>query len=152
MPSSSGKATNWKILLALLVGAFAVGMVISFFLAADRGSGVADRDYYSHGLRYGRTAAGSINPGLDWKISASVAGADLQVRVSDRSGTPVAGGELRFQPEQLGASAGEPLPLAESAPGIFKAPRPAAPEGELHGTLRFTRGEAFATQKLVLFN
>jgi len=44
------------------------------------------------------------------------------------------------------------LALREAAPGVYRAPRPAARQGDLHGTLRFTKGEAVASRKLVLFN
>jgi hypothetical protein len=144
--------TPWKIALTFLVAAFLVGMAASLYLAAQRASRVVDTDYYAHGLHYDQTRNGSKNPGLEWTMSASLAGGELQVRVKDRSGAPVAGGELRFVPERGSAASGGALALAESAPGIFLAPRPVAPKGELHGTLRFTRGEAAASHKLVLFN
>ena len=44
------------------------------------------------------------------------------------------------------------LALREAAPGVYRTPRPAARQGDLHGTLRFTKGEAAASRKLVLFN
>lgn len=142
----------WKITLALLVGAFLIAMASTLVIAARRVSAVTDADYYQHGLHYGRTASGSHNPGAGWTISASLAGAELRVLIRDQSGAPVSGGELKFVPKRPGALLSGTLMLAESTPGIFRAPRPVSPQGELHGTLRFTRGEAAASQKLVLFN
>jgi hypothetical protein len=149
-PWSSGK--GWKIALALLLIAAWIGMATTFYLSVKRASRVADPNYYSHGLNYGRTATGAKNPGMTWRMATSVAGNDLQVKVRDEAGTPVAGGKMSFEPERMGVAEGAPLDLAESAPGTFRVERPVTPEGELHGTLRFTRGEAVATQKLVLFN
>lgn len=143
---------RWRILLALLVGTFLAGMILSLVLAAQRVTKVVDRDYYRKGLNYGRTVSGSVNPGLGWSISASLAGNDLQVKVLDQSGAPVPGGRLRFEPEQSGQHPPAPLQLAEVSPGTFLAPRPQSHSGELHGILHFTCGEAFATRKLVLFN
>ena len=74
------------------------------------------------------------------------------MRVSDRQGAPVPGGSLTFHPEAGGAPTAANLALAEEAPGVFHAPRPRTPQGDLHGTLLFTRGEETASQKLVLFN
>jgi nitrogen fixation protein FixH len=151
-PTVKSTATPWKIALALLFGVFLVGMAASFVIASRRGSRVVDADYYSHGLHYDQTRTGSKNAGLNWTMSASLAGGELQVQVSDESGAPVAGGELRFEPQAGNAGLSRALALAESAPGIFRAPRPVAPNGELHGVLRFTRGEAAASHRLVLFN
>jgi nitrogen fixation protein FixH len=146
-------AAHWKIGLALLVGVFLVGMAASLTTAARRVSRVVDTDYYSHGLHYGKTQDGSKNAGLGWSMTAGLSGTELQVRVKDESGAPVAGGMLRFEPKQTGGSE-KPgtLALAESAPGLFRVTCPASAHNELHGTLRFTRGEAFASRKLVLFN
>ena len=145
-------ATSWKITLALLVGLFFIGMAASLVIAARKVSRVVDADYYSRGLHYDQTPSGSKNAGLSWTMSASVAKGELQVRVKDRSGEPVPGGRLRFEPVRRGSGPGVAFALAESAPGFYRAPRPIASDGELHGTLRFTRGEETASQKLVLFN
>jgi hypothetical protein len=151
-PAAKDTATRWKIALALMVGVFLLGTAASFVIAANRVSRVVDTDYYSHGLHYDQTRDGSKNPGLSWTMSASLSGGDLQVRVTDASGAPVSGGSLRFEPQRGGSGAGAPLALSEAAPGIFRAPRPVSAQGELRGTLQFTRGEAAATHKLVLFN
>jgi hypothetical protein len=165
----TGSIDGWKLTLALLVSAFLCAMAVTFYLAAHRGSRVVDRDYYSHGLHYGRTASGARNPGIGWNISASLSGPQLKVRINDASGSPVCGGTLRFNADaETSGNRGdtategdrhlvtkEPVPfcfaLAESAPGVYTVPRPVSPQGELRGTLCFTRGEAVATQRLVLF-
>ena len=145
---------TYKIALALLFGAFLLGMAATIILSAQRGARVVDADYYDNGLNYDRTKSGGRNPGLYWSISASLAGKDLLVRVSDEKGAPLDGGKLFFHPRR---AAGEqqrnaPLHLYESAPGLFRAPWPVAAQGELRGTLRFTKGEASASQKVVFFD
>ena len=145
-------AGPWKIMLMLLVGVFLVGTAASLYTAAHRGSRVVDADYYNHGLHYGQTGTGAKNAGMAWTMSASVAGGQLQVKVRDESGAPVAGGKLDFVPEQRGTAPRSTLALTESAPGVFSAERPSSDRGELHGTLHFALGDAVASHKLVLFD
>ena len=144
---------RWKLGIVLLIGVFLVGMAASLITAARRVSRVVDTDYYSHGLHYGATQDGSKNAGLGWNIAAQATAGGLQVQVSDASGAPVSGGKLSFEPQKDGA--GLPtgaLELAETAPGLFRAGRRAPASGELRGTLRFSRGGAVASRKLVLLN
>ena len=154
MPESvNNSGTRWQLGIALLIGIFLVGMVLSLVTAARRVSRVVDTDYYSHGLHYGETQDGAKNAGLGWTIAAGLSGGGLQVRVRDASGAPVAGGTLAFEPQ--GGAEARPaggLEFAEPAPGLFRAKRPAPGSGEVRGTLCFTRGTATASQKLVLLN
>jgi hypothetical protein len=113
---------------------------------------VVDIDYYNRGLHYDQTRSGAKNEGLSWTITASLAGDHLEVRVKDASGIPIDGGQLKFESQQESADAGSALALVEAAPGTFRVPRPLSTRGELRGILRFTRGDAAASQKLVLFN
>lgn len=146
-------ARPWKIALLLLVGVFLTGMAATLVIAERRVSRVVDADYYKNGLHYDQTRLGTKNAGLGWTMSASLAAGDLQVEVKDQAGAPLSGGGLRFQPdERPSAGPASAFALTESAPGVFRAPRPASSTGEVHGTLRFTRGEATASQKVVLFN
>jgi len=144
--------SSWQIGLALLLGVFLIGMAASLLMAARRMSRVVDTDYYSNGLHYDQTRGGSKNAGLTWSMSASLAGEELLVRVKDRTGSPVAGGRLSFESARGNSGELAVLTLSESAPGLFRALRPIAQTGELHGTLCFTRGEEAASHKLVLFN
>lgn len=141
---------RWQLAILLLLGVFLLGMGTTMFISVKRGSQVTDADYYQNGLNYDRTESGARNPGLNWTMSATLAGSDLQVRVLDENGTPVPGGRLLFQTVQAGEK--EALPLAESAPGVFIAPWPTSGQTELRGVLLFTRGEASASQKVVFFN
>jgi len=150
--SAKNTAHPWKIALALLFGVFLTGMAATFTISSHRGSRVVDPDYYKNGLHYDQTASGAKNPGLHWSMSAALAGSDLLVRVCDAAGAPIGGGKLSFHPKRRDANQADALPLAESAPGVFRAPRPITSQGELHGVLHFTKGEASASQKLVLFN
>ena len=152
MPVGKKSFNPWKAGIALMVGVFLIGTAASLVVAVRRASRVVDTDYYSHGLHYDQTRNGSKNVGLNWNLSASCADGELRVRVQDQAGAPVAGGKLRFESEPGRTGNIGILPLAESAPGVFRAPRPVSPAGELRGTLRFTLGEASASHRLVLFN
>lgn len=144
-------ACCYRIVLMTMIGIFIAGMAATFFASGMLASRVTDPDYYRNGLNYDRTRSGARNPGLKWTLTATLAGRDLMVRVRDEKGAPVAGGSLSLHPGKQGASS-LPLQLAESAPGVFRAPRPATDKGELQGVLRFTRGEASASQRVVFFN
>ena len=152
MPEAAkNSGTRWKLGIVLLIGVFLVGMTVSMVTAARRVSRVVDVDYYSHGLHYGETQrAGSAV--ANWTLAATLAGGELQVKVSDASGAPLPGGALTFEPENRGADHPAAFQLAQFAPGLFRARPPSSGRGELHGTLRFTRGEAVATRKLVLLD
>lgn len=150
--SAKSTGRSYKIAISLLFGIFLLGMAATLLISARRGSRVVDADYYNNGLRYGQTRSGALNPGLRWSLSAYIEGGDLLVRVSDETGAPVGGGRLLFQAGRDAAGRTGALHLAESAPGIFRAPRPAAHQGELQGILLFTRGEASANQRVVFFN
>lgn len=143
---------TYKIALSLFFGAFLLGMAVTISLSFQSGSKVIDAQYYDNGLNYDRTNSGARNPGLHWTMSASLAGKDLLVRVSDEKGAPLGGGILLLQVSRTGGEERAPLHLAESAAGVFRGPWPVTAQGELHGTLRFTKGEAIASQKVVFFD
>jgi hypothetical protein len=152
MQSETNHMTYWKLGLAMLAGVLLAGTAASMYAAVRLGSPVVDTDYYNHGLHYGRTGKGDADPGLGWSMSAKLAGGQLEVKVKDRSGVAVQGGELRFESRLAGGAVGPVLAFAQSAPGIFRVTRPVSRAGELRGVLRFTRGEATASQKLILFD
>ena len=138
----------YRLALGLLVALFLVAMVASFVTAARRVSRVVDPDYYSHGLNYGADqAARAGSAALSWTITPTLKDGELQVRVADQSGAPVTGGQLSFEPQ--GAAAPAVLSWTETAPGLFRASTPAAGT-TLRGTLRFSRGTATLSHKLVL--
>ncbi|WP_224981401.1 FixH family protein [Geomonas agri] len=147
---STKSPSRWQLAIVLMVATFLLGMGTTMFISIERGSGVTDPDYYQHGLNYAKGKNGAYNEGLDWGMSASLAGSDLQVRVHDEKGAPVTGGRLLFQTRH--GNEKEVLTLAETSPGVFVAPWPASGRGELRGELLFTRGESVASQKVVFFN
>lgn len=150
MTDKKDSATIYKGALVLLFCGFLMGMAATFTLAAKGGPRVVDRDYYQNGLNYDRTQSGARNPGLSWKLSATMADGEVVVMVHDDRGAPVPGGKLSFQPSRPGNE--HTLHLSESSPGVFRSTRPAPAKGEVHGMLRFTRGEASASQRVVFFN
>ncbi|MBJ6749264.1 FixH family protein [Geomonas anaerohicana] len=141
---------RWQFLILLLLAIFLLGMGTSMFISFEKGSKVTDADYYQHGLNYAKSKTGAYNAGLDWVMSATLAGSDLQVRVHDEKGAPVRGGKLLFQTRN--GNEKEVLPLTETSPGVFVAPWPVSGQGELRGELLFTKGESVASQKVVFFN
>lgn len=151
MPLNKCSGRSYKIAIIAVFAVFLTGMAASVVLSAKRGSRVVDAEYYQNGLQYDRTKSGAGNPGLRWSLAAAIVGPDLLVRVNDERGVPVAGGRLRFEPAR-GATPNSSFSLSESAPGIFRARRPPAAAGELQGTLLFTKGEATASRKVVLFD
>lgn len=141
---------RWQLSIVALIAVFLLGMAGTMFMSMRRGAGVTDAQYYQNGLNYDRTKTGARNPGLNWSMSASLAGRDLQVRVQDEKGAPISGGALQFRTGAPGETA--VLSLTEAAPGIFVSPWPATGKAELRGLLVFTKGEASASQKVVFFN
>lgn len=142
---------EWKLGLALLMASSLIALGATWMIAAHQVTPVTDPDYYRHGLLYGKTASGLKNPGLQWNISASLTDGDLVVRVTDADGAPLGSGTLRLEATR-GVPSAKPLLLRETAPGLFRVPRPVSPGGELHGMLHFSRGQGTATRKVVLFN
>ncbi len=141
---------RWQLSIALMVAVFLLGMTVTMLMSMWRGAGVTDTQYYQNGLNYDRTKSGARNPGLNWSMSASLAGRDLQVRVHDEKGAPITGGALQFRTEAYGNPT--VLSLNEASPGVFVSPWPATGKAELKGLLVFTKGEATASQKVVFFN
>lgn len=141
---------RWQLAIVALVAVFLLGMAVTMLMSVWRGAGVTDARYYENGLNYDRTKSGARNPGLNWSMSASLTGRDLQVRVQDENGAPISGGSMQFRtgaPEDPAV-----LPLIEKSPGLFVSPWPATGKAELRGVLVFTKGEASASQKVVFFN
>ena len=141
---------RWQLGILLMIGLFLLGMAVTMTLSLTHGSGVTDTDYYQNGLNYDRTRSGARNPGLNWTLSATLSGKDLQVRVHDEKGTLLTGGRLEFRTGGDAASA--TLHLSESSPGVFVAPWPAGAQSELHGVLLYQKGEACAARKVMFFN
>lgn len=141
---------RWQLSIVLMVAVFLLGMVVTMLMSMWRGAGVTDAQYYQNGLNYDRTKSGARNPGLNWSMSASLAGRDLQVRVHDEKGAPITGGALQFRTEAVGSPT--VLSLNEASPGVFVSPWPATGKAELKGLLVFTKGEATASRKVVFFN
>ena len=141
---------RWQLSIMLMIAVFLLGMAVTMLMSMRRGAGVTDTHYYENGLNYDRTKSGARNPGLNWSMSASLAGRDLHVRVQDEKGAPIAGGALQFRTERAGNPA--VLSLTEASPGVFVSSWPAAGKAEIRGVLVFTKGEATASQKVVFFN
>jgi hypothetical protein len=149
--SDTGKL--WKIMLFAIVGIFIIGTVASLIIAKRKVSKVVDTEYYSHGLHYAETHSKTGNAGAGWTITASVVEGHLQVLIHDVSGGPVTGGLLVFDPDRdiTGRTSGS-LQLSESSPGIYRIPTPLDVKNELHGVMRFTKGDGTVISKVVVIN
>lgn len=143
----------WKIGLLVMSGIFIAATVASLVVAKHRVSTVVDTEYYSHGLHYAETHSKAGNAGTGWTMTASVAGNYLQVLVRDEAGVPVTGGRVVYDLDRpAGKRTTSGLYLRESGPGIYRTPRPGDASGELRGTMRFTKGEATVSGKVVVIN
>ena len=86
-------------------------------------------------------------------MSTAFTGDRLQVTVLDGAGAPVTGGSVTFEPlQQSGRITGGDFRFVETSSGIYRAPIPGGQGGELHGTIRFSRGDAGISGKVALFN
>ena len=134
---SSGKI--WLYGLLLLVVVFLGGMVISFIKAGREGSKVVDRDYYTHGLHYVPGDAGGEAARLGWRAEPSYRNGRLELRITDRNGTPVVGGTLTVTIEGSGAPVGT-LTCGIEAPGVYCVPFVPATGAVLKAGWTFRRG------------
>ena len=136
-----------------MIGIFLVGTTASLVVAKRKVSRVVDTDYYSHGLHYAETHNRAANAGTDWTMTTSVDGRHLQVLVQDEAGLPVTGGRVVYDLDgSNGNRSSAGLSLRESNPGMYRTLRPEDVQGELHGTMRFTKGEATIVGKVVVIN
>jgi nitrogen fixation protein FixH len=115
----SGKI--WLYGLFLLIALFLVGMTFSLLKAARGVSRVVDRDYYTHGLLYAPVDAAGAAARLGWRAEPLYRNGRLELRITDRNGSPVDGGELTVTLEGKGVPAGS-LTCGMHSPGVYCVP------------------------------
>ena len=143
----------WRIGLIAMVALFVAATAASLFIAGRKVSKVVDTEYYSHGLHYAETHGRMGNAGTPWTMTASVVGNQLQVLVHDEAGSPVTGGRVVYELDRHADNRSVArFYLSEASPGIYRTRRPAAAKGELHGTMRITKGETTVIGKVVVIN
>jgi len=144
---------SWKITIIVIVVLFFAATAASLIVAGRKVSKVVDTEYYSHGLHYAEIQSRGGNVGATWTMTASVVGNQLQVLVRDEAGSPVTGGRVVYDLDRRADNRSAAyLFLSESGPGIYSTLRPDDTKGELHGTMRFTKGEATVVGKVVVIN
>lgn len=135
----------------LIGGGFLALMGWSLFLAGTRSSGVVDRDYYSHGLKYNQTRLErQASASLGWNATARLAGGALIVRLQDRDRQAVAKARGRLTFPAIGARQRRVLGLRETAPGTYRAELPAELHGDQAATIMFEREGARLNKRLLL--
>lgn len=145
--SAHSSGTFWKVFLALILVAFAVGMAISFRMAGSLDGKLSDRDYYEHGKHYDvRTARERKARELGWRLRVTREGGALVVTVSDKNGSLVRGGDLSFLPSD-GAVSASTVPFDEVAPGRYLVSILAL-TGYTKGRLNFSSGDASLTTRI----
>ena len=117
--TSDGKI--WLYGLLILMALFLGGMTFSLIKAAREGSKVVDRDYYRHGQLYTPVDAGEAAARLGWRAVPLYHDGRLELRITDRNGAPVTGGDLVVTMEGMGAPGG-PLTCGIGGPGLYCVP------------------------------
>ncbi|KAF0216319.1 MAG: FixH family [Geobacteraceae bacterium] len=151
------KGRFWQLLLVSLVFVFAAAMTATLIGAARRVSPVVDADYYARGLNYGKDEEKTRNAQrLGWRISASYAGELLEIRVHDRGGGPVKGGNvtLTLYDGKTGMSEaraeGNVPGITETSPGVYSVGLKTAGGKDLTGKVVFAKGDAVISERVVI--
>ena len=138
-------------IIMLLIGSFIVFLGWSAHQAATRGSDIADRDYYSKGLKYNATLiekqAASV---LGWKVEVALREHTLDIFLRGRQNLPVSSGEATLYLYQPSASSPLELHLSEIRPGTYRLILPDDLSGETRARLDFHREGARISRNLLL--
>jgi nitrogen fixation protein FixH len=82
--------------VGLLTMSVTIGGIMVYFATNDPSFAV-EEDYYQKGLNWDQTMAQKrVNQELGWKVRPSVVDGQLQVKVTDATDVPVAGGQLEY--------------------------------------------------------
>ncbi len=112
---------SWIFGLIILVMLFLAGMTWSLRKAGKEVSRVVDRDYYANGLVYTPGDAASAAARLGWRAQPVYRNGRLELRITDRNGLPVSGGNLTVTVEGKGTTAGT-LTCGMPEPGLYCVP------------------------------
>lgn len=121
------------------------------YRAATRGSEIADRDYYSNGLKYNSTLiekrAAKV---LGWKLKTALLDKQLQIRLIDKRGQLVSGAKGLLSYVQQTDRSLPTLPLNETTPGTYTARIPENLHGEINFRVDFEHAGAHLYRQLLL--
>ena len=118
-PPHGGK--SWLYGLILMVVIFLVASAWSLLKAGREVSRVVDRDYYNHGLLYAPVDASSAAARLGWRSQPLYRDGRLELKITDRNGLPVTGGNLTVSLEGKGVPSGT-LSCGIASPGVYCVP------------------------------
>jgi len=146
---NKAKHTPW--LLLVIGGCFLLLTAWALMSAAWRSSGVTDRDYYSHGLRYSQTQLErKAAESLGWMASAELQDDALLVRLRDRDHQPVSGAGGRLTLPGTEGRAELVVVLQETSPGVYRGQLPGGLQGERPAEILFERAGARLSKRLLL--
>ena len=142
---------RWILFLLLIVAGFGGFTAWSFLRAARGASAVTDPDYYSHGLRYGRTVLEQkAAAALGWEAAPELQGRILTIGLRDNGRRAVTGADGLLILLGPGARHIRNLGLREASPGTYRAELPADLRGEQPVEIVFQREGARLSQRLLL--
>jgi len=148
----SKKQNNlYKPLIFLLLGSFLVFSIWSARQAANHGSQVTDRDYYSKGLKYNSSIverrAAEV---LGWKLKTRISGKTLIFSIEDKEKNNVTGALGTFYLYLPDFSNGKPFKLTEVQSGHYQLILPAETNGSHRARVMFERDGAKLNRQLQL--
>ncbi|HVP37802.1 MAG TPA: FixH family protein [Candidatus Saccharimonadales bacterium] len=134
-------------IVAVLLLVLAANVYV-YHLATGKGAAVVEKDYYRRGVDWDSTvaherASAALAWQLYWEVSPVDAdgGADLRVRLGDRSGRPLAGARVHVAAvNNLEAGAAREADLAAGLPGEYSARLPLGRTGLWEFRFDATRG------------
>jgi nitrogen fixation protein FixH len=112
---------TWTAAIVGLLGANVVAM-IALAVAANRGGAQVIPDYYARAAHYDDELARSqASQALGWHVEVAIAGGTIDAVVSDASGAPIVGAEVRITGYQRAhASEVVDVVLASAAAGRYR--------------------------------
>ncbi|HKJ04475.1 MAG TPA: FixH family protein [Geopsychrobacteraceae bacterium] len=141
----------YKPLIFVLLGSFLTFSVWSAWQAANRGSQITDRDYYSKGLKYNSTIiekrAAEV---LGWALETTISGKTLTFSLTgdDKNNVANALGTLYLYLPDV--PNGKPYRLTEVFSGHYQLLLPAEIKGSLRARVMFERDGAKLNRQLQL--
>lgn len=145
------KTNPWFRILLLIGCGFLALTAWSVYRASHDTSGVVDRDYYSHGLRYNQSRLeqqAAVSRG--WTTRIELDGNRLLVSLADRQGEPVPQAKAELVLFDTASTKGSSRPLQEISPGRYQGDIPGDLQGETPAEIRFDRQGARLSRRLLL--
>lgn len=148
---TSSPKNVYKPLIFVLLGSFLAFSAWSAWQAADRGSQITDRDYYSKGLKYNSTLvekrAAEV---LGWTLNTQLSRHTLTFRVTDQEEKNVSGARGVLHLYLPNAPKGQAFVLSEISAGAYQLDLPADLNGSLRARVAFERDGARLNRQLQL--